>query len=603
MGDEINAIYDILVAMIGPYWMAFINAVLFTVLLCGFLLFKHKFPKKKINYLALLIVTALLPCISIFRTGVYESGDFVYHIYRAMSFYDALKDGVLIPSWAGNLNSGYGYPVFIFIYNIPYYIFATFHSVGFTFIYSERLLLALSFISSGLFMYALLRKITKNNLAAFAGAIVYLYTPYHLVDLHFRVSIAEVIAFTIAPLIFYLILKIEENKKINYILWLGLLFGIFFLDHPAQFIFYSGIFFAYILYQIIFLKKKIFKVFLCVSLSFLIGMIISSYAWLARFTLSQFTYSSTLIHIPVTYVRPLELLFSPWRFGLLFQGSQGELSFAIGYTQIAIIILSAYFIWRYKFSSPVVKQLLFWFFVSIAIIFLMLPYSKLIWDLFPLLNLMQFSYRLLHPLIFCISILTAYLVLHYKTKKKIIFIFLILTIGYTLLNWGNRGMIPSINDQWIANNLIYSTPKGEAMVEGRTIWWKSKTEPWITQIAENHLEFIKGDGQIKEISRTSVNHTYTVYASTPSALLENTFYFPDWTIRVDSRPVKINYTSSAYPARMVFNIPKGLHYVQIQYSDIPIIKTAKLLSITSILIIFFYTLIALTRYIKGKIYS
>lgn len=574
--------------MIEPYWMAFFNLIISSTLLAGFLTFRHLFPKKKINYLLLLVLISILPIISVFRTGVYESGDFVYHIYRAMSFYDALKDGVLIPSWAGNLNSTYGYPAFIFLYNIPYYLFAFFHSFGFTFIFSERLILSLSFIFSGIFMYFAIKKLTNNQLASFVGAIVYLFSPYHLVDLHFRVSIGEVIAFALVPLVFYLILKLEENKKLIYFALLTLLLGILFLAHPDQFVYYSGLFFVFILYQWLFVKKKVLSLLLIFLTADIIGLLISSYDWISRFTLSQYTYSSILLKTPVTFVQPLEFLVSSWRLGFLFQGPRGELSFVLGYTQLFILILAICILIKYQLSNSNQKQLLFWAGISLILIFLIFPFSKPIWDLFPLLHLTQFTYRILHPLIFCISIITAYAVLRFRNKRTLIFIFVVLTIGYTLLNWGNRRMIPSINDQWIRNNLPYSTAQGEGNGEAHTIWWNSTTEPWIREIPKNHLEFITGGGEIKEIKRTSVDHEYILYANTTSQLLENTFYFPDWTISVDSKPVTIYYTTAKYRARMVFNVSKGLHYIQVKYSDIPIMIFAKKISITIILIILTY---------------
>src|SRR5579864_2700160 len=99
--------------MIGPYWMVFVNGILSLLILAGVFTYIYIYPKKRINYLLLFGLISLLPAISILRKGVYESGDFVYHLYRAMDFADALKDGVFIPSWAAHLNNNYGYPVFL----------------------------------------------------------------------------------------------------------------------------------------------------------------------------------------------------------------------------------------------------------------------------------------------------------------------------------------------------------------------------------------------------------------------------------------------------------------------------------------------------------
>ena len=299
--------------MADPYRMIFVNLVLCASLLLA-LFFYTRILRKKINLLVLLIFISILPVVSIFRKGVYESGDFIDHIYRSMSFFDALKDGITIPSWGALLNQGFGYPVFSFIYVIPYYLISFFHSLGFTFIFSERLVLTIAFIGSGIAMYFALKELSKNKLASFSGSIIYLFSPYHLVDLHFRVAIAESLAFLIVPTIFYLILKMRDEIKFIYIAWMGLLFGVLFLTHPVMFIFYSAIFFLYVFYEIIINQTKP-KIFLAVLGSFFIGLLISSFAWGTRFTLTKFTEGSLLANAPVSFVKPWELLFSPWRFG------------------------------------------------------------------------------------------------------------------------------------------------------------------------------------------------------------------------------------------------------------------------------------------------
>src|SRR6266702_2823392 len=118
--------------------MALIDLITGNTLLSGYLIYRFVYSKKYNNYYILLIIISLLPCISIFRQGVYQSGDFTQHVERAMVFSDALKEGHLIPSWAGILNSGYGYPVFLFIYLIPYYLMSALHVFGSTFIFAEK---------------------------------------------------------------------------------------------------------------------------------------------------------------------------------------------------------------------------------------------------------------------------------------------------------------------------------------------------------------------------------------------------------------------------------------------------------------------------------
>src|SRR3989344_2192868 len=132
--------------------MVVFNCIALFTLLLGVGFYGYVFPKKTPSRFWVLLLFSALPVISIFRPGVYESGDFNIHIYRTISFYQSLSEGNMLPSWAEELNATYGYPLFIFNYTFPYYIISFFHFIGFTFITSMKLFLAINFILSGIFM-------------------------------------------------------------------------------------------------------------------------------------------------------------------------------------------------------------------------------------------------------------------------------------------------------------------------------------------------------------------------------------------------------------------------------------------------------------------
>jgi len=579
--------------MLPQYWMVLINSIIALSVLSFFLIFIKFFPRKKINYYYLLGIASILPVISIFRKGVYESGDFVYHLYRAIAFDTSLREGILIPSWAGRLNGGFGYPVFIFIYNIPYYALSLIHLLGFSWITSEKILLAVIFIVSGFTMFIFLKKLVKDEMAAFTGSIVYLFSPYHLVDLHFRVALAELIAFVIAPIVFLLALKIFERPRLIFTLWLGLTLGILFLDHPPMFIFYSTLLFLYSAFKV-FTKEAKTKTIAYILASLCLGLTVSSYAWIARITLTTFTHGANLAKSVVLFVNPQDIIVSPWRLGFLFQGHKGELSFIIGYTEIAAIIIILFFVLRGAFNTKTARHLKFWLASITTMIFLMTPASYFIWKTIPLVNLMQFSYRFLHPIAFAVAIITAYFFLRFP-KRKLVFVFIVLTIGYTMLNWGNRGMVQGIDDAKISKSLEKSTQEGEGMIEGNPIWWNSPNEFWIKEIPEQRLTIIDGDADVIELRRTSTIHIYSVMVTEAATILENTFYFPGWTVRANEREIPIQYQNEKYPARIVFELPKGKYLVEVKYSDIPAMDYAKTVSFTTVIIIGLLTLKYLSK--------
>ena len=119
-----------------------------------------------------------------------------------MAFYDSLMEGNIMPSWAGELNATYGYPLFIFNYTLPYYFISLFHFLGFSFIGSMKIFLALNIILSGISMFMFTKKLFKSDLPPFISSVFFVFAPYHLIDIHFKVVIGEILFFTILPFSF-----------------------------------------------------------------------------------------------------------------------------------------------------------------------------------------------------------------------------------------------------------------------------------------------------------------------------------------------------------------------------------------------------------------
>jgi hypothetical protein len=167
----------------------------------------------------------------------------------------------------------------------------------------------------------------------------------------------------------------------------------------------------------------------------------------------------------------------------------------------------------------------------------------------------------------------------YINKKYIVYALIAVTIGYTILNWGNRGMKTHIDDAYLIKNVPHSTLNYEGMAIMASPKWLSNDKLWETQIPKSHLEVITGDAEVKEVSRNSTKHMYVIYARQDTKLKENTLYFPGWNVFVDNNKTQLEYTDPKDLGKIFFNVKKGLHYVEVSYHDIPVLKTAKDISL------------------------
>lgn len=299
-------------------------------------------------YLMLLI--SFLPLISILRPGSYESGDFNIHVYRTIAFVDAVRDGQIFPSWAKDLNATYGYPLFIFNYTLPYYLTSIFYLLGFSFISSMKLFLAMNYLLSGVFMYICAKKLFKDDFAALVAAIFYQFAPYHLVDLHFKNATGEIAAITLIPLVFYLMLRLWESRTIPWLILTSISVAILVMSHIVLAFFTSILIAFYTIFMTYILKET--KIIFWFLAAFFLGSLFSIYVWMTPFFLSQYTVTKQFG--PQQAFTELWMLFySPWRFGFLFQGPKGEISPLLGYTQIICVAVLIYLIFKKKDQQKV----------------------------------------------------------------------------------------------------------------------------------------------------------------------------------------------------------------------------------------------------------
>jgi hypothetical protein len=574
--------------------MVLVSLTAFFILGVGLLVYKYIYPKRNISLFVLLILLSLLPLISILRPGTYESGDLSLNVYKAISFYDSLLEGNILPRWSGELNATYGYPQFIFIYLLPYYVISLFHFVGFSFIASVKLVIAVSFILSGVFMY-LWTKEELGKRAAFVAAIFYLYAPYHLVDTHFRISIGEIISFALIPLILFATKKYITVQKLHW--FLLMILGIFLQVLSNQAISLVGFpfIFAYIIFLLYQNKKVQTQILFKIILAFVIGLLLSMFYWLPAIIESVYTHQAFYTKT-ISFVQFNELIYSPWRYGLLFQGPKGELSFLIGYVQLIIIGLSFYYILRKNSQHAEKRYLLFFSIAIILFCFLMIPLSMSIWDNIALLRNFQFTSRLL----FFVAICTAFLagILSKKLNNKVLIVICILVMLQTILNWGNRRNIPSINDTVLRNN-IYITNVGEGFQPAAPKWVDPETT-WQYKVPKSHIEILAGQATIVELERVSHHHEYIINVTSSATFKENTLYFPNWTVYANNNTIPISYTTPKYPGIITFSLKKGLYKIDVTFQETPIRRVSSFVSAITLVVFVIFLLVMINQQTRYK---
>ena len=571
--------------MYDSFKLSFLSISSSAVLGISLLIYRFISPKKKFNLFVLLVLISILPVISIFRAGSYQAGDLSLHSALLQSFYSNLTQGNIFPQWAGDICGGYGCPAHMFEYPLPYYIASIFHFLGFNYLNSIKILLAFSFVSSGIVMYLWL-KTELGELAAFVGSLFYLFAPYHLEDLHFRVSVGEVLSFTLLPLVFLFIKLFMNTKKPIHFILLAFSVGLLIMAHGNTLMSAGPLMLLYILFLLQNSKDKI-KDLLTVCLSMIFGFLLTAFYWIPTLLEIKYTWY-VLSQFRISDFKPFyEYVFSPIRLGFLFQGHAGELRLIIGYLHLFLIFCAFYLLYEkriLKSHKTFLIVLLVSFFVYF---FMMLEVSRPIWEILPFFKSFSFPWRLLLPMSFVTSIIAAIVVRSFKNKKIIYFIsfFVVMT---TILNWGNRQMVPFDQASAFYSHIWGYSKYFDSNDSAYKVIYKARVAKE-AEIVRNRpkepLEFLKGAGSFVSVYRKNISHEYILNTTENSTLVENLNYFPGWNLYVDDRPYKLDYQNKMGFGKIVFSLPKGTYLVRTQFEDTRVRETAKLISLFSFLIL------------------
>jgi hypothetical protein len=178
---------------------------------------------RRLDPTLILVLVLSLPALApLFAPGYfYEAHDGRHSVFYQIMFDASVRDGALWPRWAMHHLQGYGYPTFIILAPLGFWISELFVLLGAGFTMAARLTWATGVLLSAWGMYALLRwwlidqpgapgaeraavpvlgqRVEPLRLAAAAGALLYVYAPYRLADIYVRGALNESLLFLWLP--------------------------------------------------------------------------------------------------------------------------------------------------------------------------------------------------------------------------------------------------------------------------------------------------------------------------------------------------------------------------------------------------------------------
>jgi len=530
---------------------------------------------KRIFFLILLIIFGLIGIKALFHQGFYTSHDGEHQVLRLNYFHQALLDGQFPPRWAGLADNGYGYPLFVFSYQSPWFLGLPLISVGFSLTDSIKILFIIGYILSGLVMYLWIKEMLSQK-AGFIAAFLYMWAPYRFLNIFVRGSLGESLVYLFLPLIFWGIWKIGNNKNIL----LGILLtavGIsgLILSHLIMLIVFSFPIFLWTFFIIIKSKNR-FLTAKKILTSIILGLGLSSYYLLPAIIEKKFTVANQLLrsHFQEHFVTINQLIYSKWGYGFDFQNTiRDEMSFQIGIVQwLVILFLLLIFMVGLIKNKKIDFNAFFILIIFLFSVIMMLSISFPIWDIVVKFTYFDFPWRFLGVAIFAGSLASAYLV--YKIPKlSLIIIFCIIIIAlYTNRNHLNVNQYTYFDDKYYKS--LFNTTNSYNEYRPR-----SADDQYIKQKRDRFEENKKELIIEKYISKSNLlavdGEVINVKNSTARI---NINYYPGWNIILNNSKQNLSTPQGV----MEVTIPKGKFSLQIRFTDTPTRKLSSLLTIVSI---------------------
>lgn len=511
----------------------------------------------KVKVILFLVFVSVLFTYPFFQTGYFATQDGEWAIVRLTEMSREIRDLQIPPRWSDYLNHGYGYPLFLFTYPLPYYFGELIHFIGFDFTDTIKILFILSVIIGGIGMYFFSRRFF-GDLGGVISSVFYITMPYRLVDLYVRGSLGESIALAIVPWLFWTTDKFLKKNTYNGIL-ISILFAFLILSHNSSAFFYSLLLICYL----ICFKIKQIKGIITVIKPYFMGLLISCFFWLPALVEKKFTF---LEHYPLADKTIHYALLSDLFTSKYITNPKPPLF--LGYPQIAVLIYSV-FIVIFILKDKKIKKTLTFYIISILIsLILVFPVSTGFW-LLPGFSSIDFPWRILIVTGFLLSFISGSLVFISKSiTLGCVIIIAAIVINLPLVRVTDKIMK---NDTYYETNDATTTSADELM----PIWVTLKP----SNRPINKVETVSGD--ISQLSNNSKSIRFIINSKEDQQITLNTLYFPGWQFWLDNK--KTESKPAEKTGLIALAIPEGVHLVQGLFLRTPIRVFSDLVSVLGIL--------------------
>lgn len=496
------------------------------------------------------------------------TADGMAHKYRLVNFDAALSQGVVHPRWIGNAVLGYGAPLYIFNYAVPYYIVDVFYRVTSNIQVSSQLYAASTIILSFFAMYL----VTKNLWGTWAGVVsaaVYTFAPYHLFTVYSYEGWGEMLAFAFPPFILYCLMQSISAKKHRKLWYTASVISwvLFINTHNISSFISSPI----ILLIAFFVSKRDKPSVFLLFKTFCIAVLIASFFIIPAITLT------TTIKIPALLTKEMQLrsdymvpfikqMITSWSvmWGQHITYQEFTVGIPIAVTGVigAVMFATAQKLKRTA-TVPIAVLLTFVFFVLLTD-----PITNSLYAFRPL-DYVLYPYRFLFVATFAGSLLAGFV---WKKFSMPAVLFLVVTLLFGIpFTHPYLEIFPFPQAYFAKPQMLgYAVPTLKTMGVAEFLP-ESASVPFLVSEEKKYLDtgmlpqkFLlpSSTGTVITSHASQESLSANVSATTPTVLTVSTLYYPDWRAAVDGKQIALTRDNVG---RMTVPVDRGTHIVTLWF--------------------------------------
>lgn len=538
------------------------------------------------KYILVWISILSLPSVwALFVPGFFGASDDM-HIGWLYELDRAVKMGQIPPRFAPDLSFGFGYPLFNFLFPLPFYIAEIFHLLGLSLVDSIKAVFFLSVPMSAIFMFKFLREYTGRGLSL-AGAILYAYTPYRATDLYIRGAFGEVVSFVILPILAWSTVKLTSNDNklptSAHYRWLGLTalsLAALVLSHNIT----VYMFFPFLLLlgagNIFFHASNKTRAFFQTCLAIFLGLLASIYFWLPAMLESNLMRYDTVFAF-IDHFPTIKQLITPyWGYGASVAGPYDGMSFFIGTVNLAVLgggFLLLFF--RWKAFDIKQKVVLSWAGIFVLLAIFMMNYrSSLVWETLPFLPYFQFPWRFLMATTFLIPIFFVTLE-KLRFNKFLVWPLLMIIIALNFSNFHPQDFLGRRDDYYI--NRYIPVPVASQEYLGLEEEYLRLPKATQKRPQQNYPRILPADSRVVSVVELNALDAIITTDSQESFVLDyNKYLFPGWQATINDQPQQL-IPGDPF-GQITLTVPGGVNKVKISFEETNFKKMLDTLSLISI---------------------